>query len=108
MNAARIAALIGTAVISVTTGTAGAAFAGRPAGPGAAAALVRSAAPAPPGVRTGSCQQMMREHPAMARMHRQMMHGMRGMGQMNQQMAGGGPAGMMDGGSAATAGPASR
>jgi hypothetical protein len=51
---------------------------------------------------------MMREYPAMARMHEQMMRGMRGMGQMNQQMAGGGPAGMMDGGSAAMAGPASR
>ena len=37
-----------------------------------------------------------------------MMGGTRGMGQMNQQMAGGGPAGMMDGHSAASAGPASR
>jgi hypothetical protein len=57
---------------------------------------------------TGSCQQMMREYPAMAGMHERMMGGTRGMGRMNQQMPGGGPAGMMGGDFAATAGPASR
>jgi hypothetical protein len=57
---------------------------------------------------TGSWQQMMREYPAMARMHEPMMGGTRGMGQMNQQMAGGGPAGMMGGHSAASAGTAGR
>jgi hypothetical protein len=41
-------------------------------------------------------------------MHEPMMGGTRGMGQMNQQMAGGGPAGMMGGHSAASAGPAGR
>ena len=107
MNAARIAAVLGAAVISVTAGTAGAAFAGSPARPGATAAQVRSAAPAAPGAMTGSCQQMMREYPAMARMHEPMMGGTRGMGQMNQQMAGGGPAGMM-GGHSVMAGPAGR
>jgi hypothetical protein len=51
---------------------------------------------------------MMREYPAMARMHEPMTGGTRGMGQMNQQMAGGGPAGMMGGHSAASAGTAGR
>ena len=38
---------------------------------------------------------MMREYPAMAGMSGQMMRGMRGMGQMDQQMTGGASAGMM-------------
>jgi hypothetical protein len=101
VNAARIAAVIGAAVISVTAATAGAAFASSLARPGAPAAQVRSAAPSGAGARTGSCQRMMHEYPAMARMHEEMMHGTRGMGQMNQQMTGGEVAGMMGGDSAA-------
>ena len=108
MNAARIAAVIGAAVISVRAGTAGAAFASSPARTGVTAARVRSAAPAAPGAMTGSCQQMMREYPAMARTGEPMMGGTRGMGQVNQQMAGGEVAGMMGGHSAGTPGPAGR
>jgi hypothetical protein len=90
MSAARIAAVISAAVISVTAATAGTAFASNPARPGAPAAQVRSGAPGAPRTMAGSCQRMMREYPAMAGMRGHMMSGTRGMGQMNQQMTGGG------------------
>jgi len=51
---------------------------------------------------------MMRQYPAMAGMPGQMMRGTRGMGQMDQQMTGGGLADMTGGNSAAMAGPADR
>lgn len=105
MNAGRIAAAAGAMVIAVSAGAAGAARASSPTPP---ASRGRAPAPGLPGARTGSCQRMMREYPAMARMHEQMMHGTRGMGQMNQQMAGTAPAGMTGGNSAAMAGPADR
>ena len=108
MNATRIAAVIGVAVISVTAGTAGAAFAGGPAGHSATAAQARPAASDPPGAMTGICRRMMREYPAMAGLPGQTMRGTRGMGQMDQQVTGGGPVGMMGEGSAAMAGPVGR
>jgi hypothetical protein len=108
VNPARIAAVIGAAVISVTAGTAGAAFASGPAGHGATATQVRPAAPGAPGAMTGTCRRMMREYPAIAAIPGQMIRGTRGMGQMDQQMTGGGLAGMMGGNSAAMAGPAGR
>jgi len=90
VNAIRIAAVIGAAVISATAGTAGAAFASDPARLGATAVQVRSGAPGAPDAMTGICQQVMREHPAMARGHGQVMRGTRGLGQMNQPMTGAG------------------
>lgn len=89
MNPARIAAVIGAAVISVAAGTAGAASATGPARPGSPAAQVRSAAPGAPGDMTAICLRMMRVYPAMTGMHAQTLRGAHGMGQMNQQMPGG-------------------
>ena len=108
MSAAILAAVIGAAVISVTAGTAGAAFASSPARHGATAGQVRSAAPGAPGAMTGTCRRMMRQYPAMAGMPGQMMRGTRGMGQMDQQMTGGGPAGMTGEDSVVIAGPVGR
>jgi len=51
---------------------------------------------------------MMRQYPAMAGMPGQMMRGTRGMGQMDQQMTGGGPAGMTGEDSVVIAGPVGR
>jgi hypothetical protein len=83
VNLARLAAGAAVMVLAVTAGTAGAARASGPA-----PSVSRSSVPGSgtPGPGSGSCQKMMREYPAMTRVHQQMMSGPRGMSQMSPQM----------------------